>query len=224
MNRRSFIISSAGFTGGLTALLGTGAFSASRMTDREVDVSVVNDASGLVGLIPNDDLFGVNLVDGKLAISMADGEPATVNVNSVYQFGAFVEEESTIEDGITNEAFDPLRAEYPDKRDESEEFASAFLVVNQTDNEQNIEFEFVQSESTSDGTNFAFEAHYNGEVEDSLTFPADKEDNNMMLVEQLNPGEAFGVSFAVNALDGELGDGFSAKFSVTAGEPVSIPD
>ena len=199
-------------------MIGSGAFSASRLDDRDVDISVVNDANALIGLIPNDRVSGVNLVDGRLAIAMTDGSPVGINTGSIYQLGAFVDAAGGLADEFPADAFDPIKEGNPSDRDGDGEFGSAFLVANQTNEAKDVGFEFVRNGSngsSSAGTQFGFEAHYDGAVEDTLLFPDDEE---IIVVKNLGPGESFGVSFFVDARDGEIDDAFSATFSVTAGE------
>lgn len=222
MDRRKFLLGIGSVTGVISGLVGSGAFSVSQLDNRNVDVNVVNDSNALVGLIPNDRVSGVNLVDGQLAIAMADGTPVGINTNSVYQLGAFVKSESEPYGDITGSLFNPIREERPSERDENGNFASAFLVANQTNERKDIKFEFVRNGSQSEGTKFAFEAHYDGEVKDTLVVSDEIDDNELIVVSNLDPGESFGVSLAVNALNGELEDKLTATFSVRAGEAVSV--
>ena len=210
--------SSAGLAAGM---IGSGAFSASRLDDRDVDISVVNDADALIGLIPNDRVSGVNLVNGRLAIAMTDGSPVGINTDSIYQLGAFVDATGGLDEEFPADAFDPIIEENPSDRDGDGEFGSAFLVANQTNEAKDVGFEFVRNGSngsSSAGTQFGFEAHYEGAVEDTLLFSDEDDDDEIIVVENLGPGESFGVSFFVDARDGDIGDAFSATFSVTAGE------
>jgi len=224
MHRRALILG-LGTTLAGTTMFGTGAFSASQVRDRDANINVVNDADALIGLIPNDRVSGVNLVDGQLAVAMTDGSPVGINANSVYQLGAFVENGSGgLVDEFPNNAFDPIQEENPSDRDEDGEFSSAFLVANQTDEAKDVKFVFVRNGSNgsqSEGTRFAFEAHYDGAVEDTLVFSDKDDDDEIIVVKNLDPGESFGVSFFIDALNGDIGDAFSATFSVTAGEAVS---
>jgi len=221
MNRRQFLFVSGSSAGLAAGIVGSGAFSASRLDDRDVDINVVNDANALIGLIPNDRVSGVNLVDGRLAIAMTDGSPVGINANSVYQLGAFAESGLGLSDHFPDSAFDPIREERPSERDEDGEFGSAFLVANQTNEAKDVRFEFVRNGSQSEGTRFAFEAHYDGKVEDTLIFSDEDDDEEIIVVENLDPGESFGVSFFVDALNGDVGDTFSATLSVHVGEVVS---
>ncbi|MGM0448882.1 MAG: hypothetical protein ACQERM_11645 [Methanobacteriota archaeon] len=218
MNRRT-LLAGLGSTAAASAAVGTGAFSAAQISGRETDISVVNDAQGLVGLVPNPEISGVELVDGELAIALDDHG---VNVNSVYQFGHFSEEWTT--DPPTqkpDENIFPITTADPTASVDGN-FRSAFLVRNQTDNAKDVEMTFSVDEGASSpgGTLFLFEAHY----DDGSTVQTDEiaYDNGSgstvsMSIQGLGAGEDLGVSFLVDATDGAVGDGLAASLSVSAG-------
>ena len=64
MNRRQLIIGLGAATSGVGLSFGTGAFTAGELSNREVNIAVTNDAQSLIGLVPNDDIAGVKLVNG----------------------------------------------------------------------------------------------------------------------------------------------------------------
>jgi hypothetical protein len=218
MNRRT-LLAGLGSTAAASAAVGTGAFSAAQLSGRETDISVVNDAQGLVGLVPNPEISGVELDAGELTIALDDHG---VNVNSVYQFGHFSEEWTTNPPTQKpDESTFPITAADP-TASVNGNFGSAFLVRNQTDNPKDVEMTFAvdQQASSAGGTLFLFEAHY----DDGSTVQTDEiaYDNGSgstvsMSIQGLGAGEDLGVSFLVDATDGAVGNGLAASLSVTAG-------
>jgi hypothetical protein len=89
MERRKFVIGLGALASGSAAAMGTGAFSAASM-DRDANIDVVNDATGLIGLVPGDtDLVYETQNPGELKIDFtSDNGGEGVNVNSKYQVGA----------------------------------------------------------------------------------------------------------------------------------------
>ena len=103
MERRKFVIGAGALATGSAAALGTGAFSAAQISDRDVDIEVNSDENALIQLIPGYDAVGegstvtenrVGYEGGQLFISFddsntgGDGSGSGVNPNSVYQLGA----------------------------------------------------------------------------------------------------------------------------------------
>lgn len=218
MKRRNMLLGTGAVLAGSGAVIGTGAFSAAQLRNRDADISVVNDAQGLIGLVPNDEISGVELSGGELTIGLEDNG---INVNSVYQFGYFSEEW---------EAYDPAGDDFPftttdPSANEDGNFRSAFLVRNQSDTKTDVELSFSvdESESTPGNTKFLFETHYMSDEEmntDTIVYDSESDPEMTMSVDSLGPGEDFGVSFIVDATDGEVGDDFTAGLSVLAGEAV----
>ena len=236
MNRRALLLGLGSTAAGTAAVLGTGAFSAAQVRGRETDISVVNDAQGLIGLVPNDEIAGVELSNGELTVSL---DEKGINVNSIYQFGYFAEDPSPQEGDVTppqevegtfqevetivsNGTF-PLVTDDPTQTVDGS-FKSAFLVRNQTDNPTDVALSFEVDGSGSDpgDTVFLFEAHYvddDGNTDtDSVVYESGSEMD--LSVKPLAPGEEMGVSFLVDSTDGNVDDDFTASLSVTAGEAV----
>lgn len=194
-------------TTGTSIALGTGAFSAAQINNRNANIGVVNDSSALIGLIPNDKLSGIHENDyGELEINLTD---PGINVDSIYQFGYLVDSD----DDPTDEKFDLLVDEDPTAGDS---FKSAFLVANQSDAPTDVQLK-IESENTDIGdTTVMFEVHHNGERKGIIKQPGEE----TTATAELDPGDAFGVSFVVNSMGGEVGDNFSAMITVNAGEAV----
>ena len=53
MKRRKFTIGLGAITTGAAAALGTSAFTAAQISDRDADIAVVDDSNALIGLVPN---------------------------------------------------------------------------------------------------------------------------------------------------------------------------
>ncbi|MGQ3329588.1 hypothetical protein [Halorubrum sp. FL23] len=145
--------------------------------------------------------------DGQLTISITD---PGINVSSLYQFGYFTEtypkvtpEWFTLE--TTN---DPIGADVND-------FQSAFLIANQTNTAMNVTFTLDPTSSRSDAsdTSFVFEIHDSDGKVSELRYPNQTASSSL----ELGSGDALGVSFVVNALDGDVGDFFTASLKVGAG-------
>jgi hypothetical protein len=88
MQRRKFLIGLGSLAAGGAAATGSGAFSA-MSADRESNINVVSDDTGLVGLKPGIDSDTVKLSDnpGELVIDTSLDGSTGVNTHSVYQFG-----------------------------------------------------------------------------------------------------------------------------------------
>lgn len=206
MNRRKFIVGLSAAVAGSCVTLGTGAFTSAQV-NRAANISVVNDSRGLIGLIANDDVAGVSEGDnGQVSISMTD---PGINVNSIYQFGHLVGDYSSeTPDWFTLETTDdPIGSG-------TDEFESAFLVANQASNTIDVTFTLdpTSSDSEAGNTKFVFEIHDStGKISD-LRHPNNTADPSL----ELGPGDAFGVSFFVNAINGDIDDSFAASIEVDA--------
>ena len=208
MKRRKLLIGASGVTASALAI-GTGAFSAARV-ERNASIAVTTDADGLVGLVPNPDVAGVKMNSSRLTIDLED---PGVNVNSVYQFGLF--------EGDLGENYPekfPFKAE-PDEPAEDlsdgrdgDPFKSAFAVVNQSSSEKRIQFTLDIDEVAVEDTTFAFEIHRDNEQRGLIeSGPGDK-----TVDDELGPGEAFGVSFIIDAGEDALGDQLEGSIEVNA--------
>lgn len=55
---------------------------------------------------------------------------------------------------------------------------------------KNVKFELGRDGSQSNGTNLIFEAHHDGEVEDTILFSGEVANEDLIVVKNLDPGEA----------------------------------
>lgn len=223
MNRRQAILGMGAAVSGMSAAIGTGAFTAGELSDRQATVTVTNDDQSLIALDPNDDLRGVKLENGELTVDLSD---PGVNKNSIYQFGYFAEGENHSEEypdleekesELGSNVF-PVTMETPAS---GSDFDSAFVVRNQSSSPKSVMLDFSvatdgDGSSEPGGTTFIYQTHYKGET-DTLVYPDDE--NLTLSVAELGVGEAFGVSFIVDATEGDVGDQFNASFTVSAGTP-----
>lgn len=217
MNRRKFLLGLGATTSVASSgfVLGTGAFSASRI-DREANISVSNDAEALIGLVPNEDIAGVELVNNQLAIVLDD---PGINVNSVYQFGAFVDNEDSMVDldSAVGNKFAPVTYEEP--FDPSDNFRSAFMVRNQTDTDLDLQLKVsITNDGSTNEPKYMFQSH--NKKGDTQTIRPQGDNGIYPIETPLPSGEAIGVSFSVVATDSEVGDSLSGTISVDAGEVV----
>lgn len=131
MQRRKFLIGLGSLAAGTAAATGTGAFTATT-ADRNANVNVVNDASGLVAL--RDSTPGPIVrqkSDGELTIDFtAGGRASGVNTNSQYQIG-------TMPAG-TPASSDPLKTANDGPYNDP-----AFKIVNQSTQPKDVSLEFV---------------------------------------------------------------------------------
>ena len=100
MERRKFVLGLGSLAAGGAAATGSGAFSA-MTADRVANISVVNDADGLIGIeagLDSDIVTGT--ADGELEIAVPDEYGAQgLNNNSIYQLGHYDESEVHYHDG-----------------------------------------------------------------------------------------------------------------------------
>lgn len=212
MKRRNFFLGLGSLAGGVT--VGTGAFSAARV-DRENDITVTNDADALLGLKPNPEIAGVDLHDGQLAISLSD---PGINVNSAYQFGAFVEDdisEETVRDHL-GDLFDPVLYDERGPGFTPDNFRSAFMLINQTDEPVNIEMSVdITDHATHGEPQSLFQIHQRLESEGHIN-PNSAGGSVKSAAFPLHSGEAHGVSFAIDTTESEVEDRITAEISVDA--------
>jgi len=129
MERRKFMIGMGSLAAGTAAATGTGAFTAFS-ADRQANINVVNDASGLVALKDATDGDIVRTgSDGELVIDFtADGKAGGVNTNSQYQVGVMPDN--------TPSSADPLKTGNTYNN-------PAFDIQNQTNDPKKITVEFL---------------------------------------------------------------------------------
>ncbi|RAW46314.1 hypothetical protein DQW50_04270 [Halorubrum sp. 48-1-W] len=213
MNRRDVVVGLGALVGTGAFASGTGAFGAAEVS-RQAEIEVVDDSDGLVGLVANEAVAGVRMDEGgELTISIGDDDPG-VNVNSVYQFGAFVSDDD-VED-ITGDTFSVVTDDDPaDMSDGQESLESALAVVNQSTEDLSITIDFELNEDIDGGTEYAFELQSsqdgNSTREGHATSPITGQ-----LSAELAIGESIGVSFIVNALEGATADEISGSLSLSA--------
>ena len=90
MQRRKFLIGTAGTALGSSALVGSGAFTTGTLENREANIDVVHDNRGalrLVDMLPNSDVVGYE--DGRLTIDFEAGGADGINTGGVFTLGAW---------------------------------------------------------------------------------------------------------------------------------------
>ncbi len=212
MKRRKFALALGTASTAAVGAIGTGAFSAAQIEGREMNIPVSCDAEALIGLIPNPDVAGVHNNNGELSIDLT-GDNRGLNESSTYQFGYFVEDVSTSDVDLGEF---PFTQSEPSARS-GDEFGSAFLIANQTDNEQTVEIEYELDTDPADiNTQFWFEAHNNGKrQEDIIKEPTDKPQT---ATGTLDPGETIGVSALFYVPDEAREEEITGKLAVRVGE------
>lgn len=213
MNRRDIVLGLGGLIGS-AGVLGTGAFTASEL-ERASNISVVDDSGGLLGLVPNASIAGVMTEGGELTIAI-DEANGGVNVNSVYQFGAFVDDDGVAD--LTDGTFTLVTDDDPaDMSDGQASLESAFAIVNQSGQTREVTVDFELNDDIESGsqTEYAFELHSSiggsGQRIGIATSPIDDD-----VQFELGVGESVGVSFIVNAFGGAIGDGIDGSLAISA--------
>jgi len=198
MERRKFIIGAGALATGSAAAVGTGAFTAAE-ADRAVDVDVVNDAAGLLGIqagLESDIVSGTD--DGELEIAVPDDEGAEgLNDNSVYQLGEVAETPS--EPGPYDGS-----AWLSVGGDPTDEFA--FSIVNQDTTSHDVSLDAVFPSIT----NATYQPHFaavvydedNGEQQASR--PATNGELPTLTVEGVSPGDAVYVALLFDTTDEDV--------------------
>jgi hypothetical protein len=213
MNRRDVVVGLGGLVGAGALASGTGAFSAAEVS-RQAEIEVVDDSDGLVGLVANEAISGVQSdTGGELTISIGGDDPG-VNVSSVYQFGAFVSDDGV--DDLPGGTFSVVTDDDPsDLSDGQNSLESAFAIVNQAADDFLVTVDFELNDDVEGGTEYAFELQSSkggsGTREGLATSPITGQ-----LTTQLATGESIGVSFIVNALEGVTEDEISGSLSLSA--------
>ena len=215
MNRRQLIIGLGTVTSGVSLSFGTGAFTAGELSNRELKIAVTNDAQSLIGLVQNNEIAGVRLVGGELAIALED---TGVNVGSSYQFGAFVENNST--DWTDVVGLDPVM--YGDTGFHPQNnFESAFMLRNNTSSDLSIKMTLEATDIDNDSEpKYVFQVHDENQQEGLIKSTGGTTTSMSSKNTPLPSGEACGVSFAINAMDSSIGDSLSGSISIEAGEIV----
>lgn len=141
MERRKFTIGLGALATGSAAAVGTGAFTAAELSDRDVGVTVSDDSQSLVALVAGKNDY-VAEEDGELGIDLSNDDYG-VNPNSKYQIGAIpaVENQPALKT-------DPLHVKEDNKAAEDH----AFQIQNQSPSVQAIEVEVEMAECPDDAT------------------------------------------------------------------------
>ena len=149
MERRKFVVGLGALAAGTSAAVGSGAFSAALIDDRDANITVSADGDALLALRPGYDLVEDGTVSGdfvgydsnQLEIDLSgeteDGASSGVNVNSTYQLGAIADDTKSALDSQT--AVDDSEVIYGKESDQwlppkdtSED--PAFGITNNTEN------------------------------------------------------------------------------------------
>jgi len=213
MDRRDVVVWLGALAGTGAFASGTGAFSAAEVS-RQAQIEVVDDSDGLVGLVANEAISGVQMTEGgELTISIGDDDPG-VNISSVYQFGAFVSDDD-VED-ITGDTFSVVTDGDPaDMSGGQDSLESALAVVNQSAEDLSVTIDFELNDDIDGNTEYAFEVQSSqggiGTREGIATSPITGQLNT-----ELATGESIGLSFIVNALESTTADGISGSLSLSA--------
>ncbi|WP_281194181.1 hypothetical protein [Halorubrum sp. F4] len=213
MNRRDVVVGLGALVGTGAFASGTGAFSAAEVS-RQVTIDVVDDSDGLIGLVANEAIAGVRMASGgKLTVSVGDDDPG-VNVNSVYQFGAFVSDDGV--EGITGDTFSVVTDGDPsDMSDGQNSLESAVAVVNQSVEDLSVTIDFELNDDIDGKTEYAFELQSSQDGSGSREGLA-KSPITGQLSAELATGESIGLSFIINALEGTTADEISGSLSISA--------
>ena len=141
MERRKFTIGLGALVTGSAAAVGTGAFTAAELSDRDVSVTVSDDSQSLVALVAGSNDY-VSEENGELDIDLSNGNYG-VNPNSKYQIGAIPD--VTGQPALKTE---PLHV----KADNKDPADHAFQIQNQSPSVQGIEVELDMEECPDDAT------------------------------------------------------------------------
>ena len=169
MERRKFIIGAGALATGSAAAVGSGAFSAAVVEGREADIEVSGDDSALLALVKgHDDRFSgrsvsstvsdnrVRQEDGELLIDFTDDQGGEgINYNSTYQVGAVGWNDASFSDAeedLSVSADDVIYGDTADPDDPTIQEDPAFVVMNQSDQEVEIEMGWDESKSPSNGS------------------------------------------------------------------------
>lgn len=209
MKRRKFVVGAAMTTAGLSTLSASGAFSSAEIS-REATIPIVNDSNALLGLVSNPDIAGVHDDNGELTIDLAD---PGINQSSIFQFGLFVDNSDADFDGLGGF---PFTSSAPSDRDSSGSFDSAFLIANQTNNQQTLKIDYQLTDSAP-SVDFWFEVHDDGGRLGSLIKTAVDTSEKITI----GSGEAIGVSFLLDVDEDTVGEEITGSLSIEAGEAIN---
>jgi hypothetical protein len=168
MDRRKFLIAAGSTAVGTSALVGSGAFSAARLS-RGTNIQVANDANALIGLVPGHhfnftqssrngssvDSSRVRLKDGELFIDFQDSQGGQgMNYNSTYQVGAVGWEDASFSDAQSGLDIQQSDVIYGDSANSGEPYIwedPAFVVTNQSNSEIDLEMAYDATKTPDNG-------------------------------------------------------------------------
>lgn len=171
MQRRKFLLGAASTAIGASAVVGSGAFTAAEVSNRDVAVTVTDDSESLLALRSgnNYDPAYVTEESGELGIdlgysdnSVSQDTAAGVNPNSTYQIGDMPEPEDqpALEVGDPDEDDDTETIE-PLSQGDNMASDHAFSIVNQSPSTQDVEVE-VNMEDVPDNISLYFVGRVSG--------------------------------------------------------------
>lgn len=202
VKRRKFVIGLGALVAGSGAALGTGAYTSASL-ERDSNIDVVNDASGVLALVSDTDSDVIRETSGgQLAIDFtANGNAGGVNVDSRYQVGQFSHFPPGEVDALQDEAFGSWGDPYDD---------AAFFVQNNDTVSHDVTLTYTV-EGTISGSQLYFQLQdadddASNDVTDEILIPNVAGRDNTASV-TLDPGEKVGVSFQVDTGDGDPGFG-----------------
>ena len=189
MERRKFTIGLGALATGSAAAIGTGAFSAALIDDRDANITVSADGDALVALVPgyDDDLAGgdstvssdtVDEVDNQLAIDIENGG-AGVNVGSTYQIGAIAGEQKNV----------------LDETDQAQGLSSTDVIYGEEEDQ------FLNDKTTAEDPAFGIKNNTSDEILAQLNWEADD-----------NP-DGVNAAMVVDGDPSDLGDGSASSFA-----------
>ncbi|WP_379781970.1 hypothetical protein [Halorubrum tibetense] len=208
MERRKFVIGMGALASGAAAAMGTGAFSAAQINDRDVDIAVNADDSALIQLHPGEYGERVFYEDGQLEISFDGDGGSGINPNSVYQVGAIGgEAKGAFEDFAAGGAeiltMDDVLygGEGEDGSDTTTPDDPAFEIVNEDSQAHNIELFYSGSAPDTNNAELALVAA--GDSTGAFVVPVTgtEQDADRLGAFPLGSGETLAVSLIVKAAD-----------------------
>ena len=247
MERRKFVIGLGALTTGTAAAVGSGAFTAAQISDRDADIEVSADDEALIQLIPGnevaDDEDGtvgdhrVGDENGQLFISFDDDEGGTgINRNAYYQVGSVdTDELGTLRQGIDGGDFSgPNPLDDTLASDTSIEDDPAFVIRNESDDTRLIELSYDETETPDEneatGILGMFAPEATGDFGEGgaavLTLdPADDDDVSDQTTAELPPGEEAFVALFIKTENVDTGEsGYEGSLRVNAGEAARFED
>ena len=247
MERRKFIIGTGALAAGASAAVGSGAFSAAQINDRDADIEVGADDEALVQLIPGHD-YGedgtvpenrVGYESGQLYINFdddggpnsgGDGSGTGVGRNSVYQVGSLGEDaQDLLQQGIDDGDFDG-----PDPRDSvlygdteiNED--PAFVIRNESDQEYVFELSYDAESTPNSDEATAMLAMFSGEPDQGFSsggaavLAIELGDGSVVsdqTTASLAPGEKAWVGLILETEDVDVNDdGWEGSLRINVGE------